>query len=268
VTAIYRMVQDVHPPFPDDISPELADFLKLCFKKEPADRPTARVLRNHPWMQKHVPDQSPPAVLNVDEMRRSIKRYTLDQESGSKLRENLAKLKLQKDQSSEEEISTESPISSPIVSPKSTSTTVIDPPDTSAKQSTKKGSLFRKKKDKRSGSQINPDAPMILNIYSVEQRRNIFAFTIYNIRVVKKATNETWEIERTWSDFKELHTQLSHAFPNTKLPSCPQKKFWGVMDPDFVRKRWQELQNYLLELTKLPDVLESEQVTNFLAQQK
>lgn len=35
MTAIFRMVEDPQPPLPDEMSPELTDFLTSCFKKDP-----------------------------------------------------------------------------------------------------------------------------------------------------------------------------------------------------------------------------------------
>ncbi|KAJ2848071.1 Protein kinase of the Mitotic Exit Network, partial [Coemansia brasiliensis] len=49
MAALYRIVEDDHPPIPDGISEELKSFLLQCFQKDPADRPTAAELMNHPW---------------------------------------------------------------------------------------------------------------------------------------------------------------------------------------------------------------------------
>ncbi|KAJ2162751.1 Protein kinase of the Mitotic Exit Network [Coemansia sp. RSA 552] len=51
--ALYRIVEDDHPPIPEGISEELKDFLLLCFRKDPSDRPTAQGLMDHPWMQQY-----------------------------------------------------------------------------------------------------------------------------------------------------------------------------------------------------------------------
>jgi serine/threonine protein kinase len=37
-------------PLPDDVSPELKDFLSKCFTKDPAHRPDALTLLQHPWL--------------------------------------------------------------------------------------------------------------------------------------------------------------------------------------------------------------------------
>ncbi|KAJ1824347.1 Protein kinase of the Mitotic Exit Network, partial [Coemansia sp. RSA 2599] len=47
--ALYRIVEDEHPPIPEGISEELKDFLLQCFRKDPRDRPTAAELMTHSW---------------------------------------------------------------------------------------------------------------------------------------------------------------------------------------------------------------------------
>ncbi|KAJ2236356.1 Protein kinase of the Mitotic Exit Network, partial [Coemansia sp. RSA 455] len=49
MAALYRIVEDDHPPIPEGISEELKDFLLQCFQKEPANRPTAAELMSHSW---------------------------------------------------------------------------------------------------------------------------------------------------------------------------------------------------------------------------
>ncbi|KAF8407463.1 hypothetical protein HHK36_006596 [Tetracentron sinense] len=49
--ALYRIVQDEHPPIPDRLSPGITDFLRQCFKKDARQRPDAKTLLLHPWIQ-------------------------------------------------------------------------------------------------------------------------------------------------------------------------------------------------------------------------
>ncbi len=51
--ALYRIVQDDHPPLPDTLSPSLTDFLVLCFRKESVMRKSASELLEHPWLLNH-----------------------------------------------------------------------------------------------------------------------------------------------------------------------------------------------------------------------
>ncbi|KAJ2725718.1 Protein kinase of the Mitotic Exit Network [Coemansia sp. Benny D115] len=53
MAALYRIVEDDHPPIPEGISEELKDFLLQCFCKSPADRPTAAELMHHAWTRQY-----------------------------------------------------------------------------------------------------------------------------------------------------------------------------------------------------------------------
>ncbi|KAI4356962.1 hypothetical protein L6164_000939 [Bauhinia variegata] len=48
--ALFRIVQDEHPPLPDSLSPDITDFLRQCFKKDARQRPDAKALLSHPWI--------------------------------------------------------------------------------------------------------------------------------------------------------------------------------------------------------------------------
>ncbi|XP_015575813.1 MAP3K epsilon protein kinase 1 isoform X2 [Ricinus communis] len=49
--ALFRIVQDDHPPIPDSLSLDITDFLRQCFKKDARQRPDAKTLLSHPWIQ-------------------------------------------------------------------------------------------------------------------------------------------------------------------------------------------------------------------------
>ncbi|GMJ09851.1 mitogen-activated protein kinase kinase kinase 7, MAP3K EPSILON PROTEIN KINASE [Hibiscus trionum] len=49
--ALFRIVQDEHPPLPDSLSPDMTDFLRQCFKKDARQRPDAKTLLSHPWIR-------------------------------------------------------------------------------------------------------------------------------------------------------------------------------------------------------------------------
>ncbi|KAG9018377.1 hypothetical protein FRB93_000080 [Tulasnella sp. JGI-2019a] len=52
LSVMFRIVDDDAPPIPEGCSEPLRDFLTLCFRKNPADRPTADVLFEHPWLKR------------------------------------------------------------------------------------------------------------------------------------------------------------------------------------------------------------------------
>ncbi|KAK7273700.1 hypothetical protein RIF29_14759 [Crotalaria pallida] len=49
--ALFRIVRDEHPPLPDSLSADITDFLHHCFKKDAKQRPGAKTLLSHPWIQ-------------------------------------------------------------------------------------------------------------------------------------------------------------------------------------------------------------------------
>ncbi|KAK9691396.1 hypothetical protein RND81_09G194700 [Saponaria officinalis] len=51
--ALFRIVQDENPPIPDGLSVDMSDFLRLCFKKDARQRPDAKTLLSHPWIQNY-----------------------------------------------------------------------------------------------------------------------------------------------------------------------------------------------------------------------
>ncbi|XP_015691864.1 MAP3K epsilon protein kinase 1-like isoform X4 [Oryza brachyantha] len=72
--ALFRIVQDVHPPIPEGLSPEITDFLRQCFQKDAIQRPDAKTLLMHPWLQNsrralpslRQPVRSPSTVRDID----------------------------------------------------------------------------------------------------------------------------------------------------------------------------------------------------------
>lgn len=50
---MFRIVEDDMPPLPEGCSELLQDFLKQCFHKNPAHRPSAELLCEHTWLKKN-----------------------------------------------------------------------------------------------------------------------------------------------------------------------------------------------------------------------
>ena len=48
--AMFKVMKDT-PPIPESLSPEGKDFLRLCFKRNPAERPTASMLLEHRFLK-------------------------------------------------------------------------------------------------------------------------------------------------------------------------------------------------------------------------
>ncbi|KAG7093683.1 hypothetical protein E1B28_007341 [Marasmius oreades] len=53
MSVMFRIVEDDMPPIPPGCSPLLEDFLKQCFNKDPAKRPSAELLCEHQWLKKN-----------------------------------------------------------------------------------------------------------------------------------------------------------------------------------------------------------------------
>ncbi|KAF2466940.1 uncharacterized protein BDR25DRAFT_292636 [Lindgomyces ingoldianus] len=80
--ALFRIVNDEHPPLPGSASPAVRDFLMQCFQKNPNLRISAKRLLKHPWIlsaKRTVPSvQTKPteydeAVKSVQEWNEALK---------------------------------------------------------------------------------------------------------------------------------------------------------------------------------------------------
>ena len=77
--ALFRIVNDDHPPLPDGASPLVRDFLMQCFQKDPNLRVSAKKLLRHPWIvsakkgNKAKPTEYTEAVKSVQEWNEALK---------------------------------------------------------------------------------------------------------------------------------------------------------------------------------------------------
>ncbi|KAL0065795.1 Protein kinase of the Mitotic Exit Network [Marasmius tenuissimus] len=53
MSVMFKIVEDDRPPIPPACSPLLEDFLKQCFNKDPAMRPSAELLCEHQWLKQN-----------------------------------------------------------------------------------------------------------------------------------------------------------------------------------------------------------------------
>ncbi|KAI8374574.1 kinase-like domain-containing protein [Radiomyces spectabilis] len=81
MSALYHIVEDDHPPFPENASELMCDVLRACFQKNPKDRPTAAQLLEHPWIIQHCPVQPPPH--RTPALRRKMHQQKLTHEESS-----------------------------------------------------------------------------------------------------------------------------------------------------------------------------------------
>lgn len=76
--ALFRIVNDDHPPLPESASPLVRDFLLQCFQKDPNLRVTAKKLLKHPWIMsaKKADTRKPQyqeAIKSVQEWNEALK---------------------------------------------------------------------------------------------------------------------------------------------------------------------------------------------------
>ena len=69
--ALYRIVQDPHPPLPPGISFACSDFLMLCFQKQPTIRSSAEDLLRHAW----VTQKKKKRIHEQQEEKYYVRRY-------------------------------------------------------------------------------------------------------------------------------------------------------------------------------------------------
>ncbi|KAL1302173.1 hypothetical protein AAFC00_002604 [Neodothiora populina] len=74
--ALFRIVNDDHPPLPEGASPAVRDFLMQCFQKDPNLRVSARKLLKHPWiLSAKRSDQVIAKTTKYDEAVKSVQEW-------------------------------------------------------------------------------------------------------------------------------------------------------------------------------------------------
>jgi serine/threonine protein kinase len=89
--ALFRIVNDDHPPLPEGASPLVRDFLMQCFQKDPNLRVTAKKLLKHPWIMStrkeektKKPTEYDQAVKSVQEWNEALKSSPPNAQSSSR----------------------------------------------------------------------------------------------------------------------------------------------------------------------------------------
>ena len=75
--ALFRIVNDDHPPLPEGASPVVRDFLMQCFQKDPNLRVSARKLLKHPWIVNSSKrgSQQPKQRVDHEEAVKSVQQW-------------------------------------------------------------------------------------------------------------------------------------------------------------------------------------------------
>ncbi|KIX08171.1 uncharacterized protein Z518_02827 [Rhinocladiella mackenziei CBS 650.93] len=91
--ALFRIVNDDHPPLPQGASPAVLDFLMQCFQKDPNLRVSARKLLKHPWIvnARRTDSDRPKNATEYTEAVRSVQEWNealKDSPNGNSIRKN------------------------------------------------------------------------------------------------------------------------------------------------------------------------------------
>lgn len=78
--ALFRMVDDDHPPLPSGLSPACQSFLLACFVKDFAKRPTATQLLAHEWIKKGIAGRENPAI-SPEQMQMTLRQHNLSKKT-------------------------------------------------------------------------------------------------------------------------------------------------------------------------------------------
>ncbi|OQO05249.1 hypothetical protein B0A48_09016 [Cryoendolithus antarcticus] len=96
--ALFRIVNDDHPPIPDGTSPLVRDFLMQCFQKDPNLRVSAKKLLRHPWIMStrkeekvNKPTEYDQAVKSVQEWNEALKSSPPNAQGGQRRSSGRAK---------------------------------------------------------------------------------------------------------------------------------------------------------------------------------
>jgi len=86
--------------------------------------------------------------------------------------------------------------------------------------------------------------------------------TFYNVEVVSHITQNTWNLEKRYSEFYSMHEKLNKLFP--RLPTIPGKTIGKVKSEQALMKRKEQLELFLRECVKRRDILQNSDFQKFL----
>lgn len=65
---MFKVMKDT-PPIPETLSPQGQDFLRCCFRRNPAERSTAAVLQKHPFLKNTMQLDVPSSLQLLNAMK-------------------------------------------------------------------------------------------------------------------------------------------------------------------------------------------------------
>lgn len=88
------------------------------------------------------------------------------------------------------------------------------------------------------------------------------AVVFYTIRVNYLPSALSWTIDKRYSNFDDLHSELASKF--ISIPTLPGKTFWRRTSNEFLEERKQQLDEFLKYIISRPEILASEELRAFL----
>jgi hypothetical protein len=82
------------------------------------------------------------------------------------------------------------------------------------------------------------------------------------IELISHITQNSWKLEKRYSEFKAIHDRLSKLFP--RIPSIPGITLFKVTSEEGLNKRKELLQLFLRECVQRRDILQNKDFQNFL----
>ncbi|CAK63316.1 unnamed protein product (macronuclear) [Paramecium tetraurelia] len=88
---------------------------------------------------------------------------------------------------------------------------------------------------------------------------------IYMISINDQLTGKNWKFSQRYKDLREYHHQLKKLKLQFELPEFPEKKFIKLDDDSDLSDRKRDLENYLNQIFKYPELVQSDVMVFFIA---
>jgi serine/threonine protein kinase len=245
ISALFRIVQDDMPPLPS-ASERCLDFLRACFARDPAQRPTAQVLLSHPFIEQVRDLDQCGAQCMLDEL---TSQQSLTGSDGSR-----------RNSVCEEDMDALPP--SPLTPRSRASTSMIPSSSLSTGRSVASLTRHYDAMPESSGTQS-----MVLVSGFETRRTKALSYTVFRLRVQRGT--QKWSVFKTFSDFRDFFNRLKRELKTrrikVKLPEFPPQKMFGAEKAGYLKKRRVQLNDFLDALNCLRPVTRTELLDDFLA---
>ena len=85
--------------------------------------------------------------------------------------------------------------------------------------------------------------------------------TFYQIQLISNISKNSWNLDKRYTDFKNLHASLKSLIPN--IPSIPATTFFRVSSLDALTKRKNELEKFIKECVERREILMNQITKDF-----